>query len=1153
MVEETNLKSLLAACRVLVGVDEPARKIALATKPTSLSDVLSRRLDQTRQLDLVLVPQQPNQDASERSLKLATSDAAGRALIQLERRVSSSELDHDHKPTPSTSTAPPPPPVFGIRDIKVIGMLAGIVARWGIGLALDETVLPPAFADSTRAQPHSRIQEVTDEDEQQHKDTLSTTVSMLLSLVTRTDRQTDGQRQLGSIVAPQVTPLLLAGLCQLAYNNERSGDWNGQLETFANSLPVSASIATLLPLLSSAASPTWFKAMIAKLLSDQLTRPGGVRSLLVVVVGSGSAAGGQDEVGVRKLDMLHRLLTSSTSNSETVSRGIVSQLFGIVNDAVRSSLTPPKSAASQTPPPPPTILRASCFVLAHMLLSPAATDTCHAVFLNRLHTSLLPAASVLPRSRQSSLDQIEPPVTRSRTVLETLTTLSTLFLYSPPLPGLQTLLIGPILPALASLAMFVGFDSGDDEEDQGRKALGGKAKARVVVIECDRRFGNEVRALLETWAKSAEGATVVKRIRQLVEDVEQDKQFGQILGGGAEDEQLEWSWDEDGGVCVRRRFEKRETTDVLVDAAQIVKWLELVNRKDVSGALFVRWLDELQILRTQVGFESAKRAVIRLQLVLQMVDALGSDILTEPEQIIAFVAHALEADRDIADEVVQSETVDSTPASDPTFGLGSLKIVDDEHESRNEASNDDEDAVIPGLGADEIVTTALTLLLAVLEGNEHLDMGSTPMLATIFDKLDSFSSSESELVPPLAREAKLVLSSRRASRLATQSSETSNDTVRDDTFAQSRSTYQQALKLLQDPLLPVRAQGLALLKSLVSSKEAFLSTDQALLPAVLDIFVQALQDDDSFLYLNAIQGLSGMADVFGEQVVKRLVEIYVGGSNDSTRTSVGTGDKGRRELDKRLRMGEALVQVVRRAGQALAVIVYDVVPQLLFVMRTSTLPTPLRSSALTILATTIETAPVALMPFAETLAESCLTLLSVESRPLVAKLAQAHQDQDVVATEQNQVDDDEVDDEFKTDVSNLFAQAQVSSPTGSTSSTGPQSKKRTKVEETPDAVSSFDAKSHPSLRRASILFLGLLFRTVDEQIQDLRNSTEPLIAEIKLPGRRTRQNLSSSSSTSRVTFETIARARVVLRYVHETDRDELVRYQAGQVLQELDE
>lgn len=191
-------------------------------------------------------------------------------------------------------------------------------------------------------------------------------------------------------------------------------------------------------------------------------------------------------------------------------------------------------------------------------------------------------------------------------------------------------------------------------------------------------------------------------------------------------------------------------------------------------------------------------------------------------------------------------------------------------------------------------------------------MTTTPLLSLIFEKLPALASSTtSEIVPPLAREARLVLSVRLAS------SYTPTTASLTDPLAASRARYQEALKLLQDPILPLRAQGLAILRSLVVSPEALLSTDPALLPAVLDIFVQAIEDEDSFLYLNAIQGLSTLADVYGKQIVRRLGQVYLGAQGRVE--EVGEGDKGRRELDKRLRIGEAMVQVVQRAGEALAV------------------------------------------------------------------------------------------------------------------------------------------------------------------------------------------------------------------------------------------
>lgn len=58
----------------------------------------------------------------------------------------------------------------------------------------------------------------------------------------------------------------------------------------------------------------------------------------------------------------------------------------------------------------------------------------------------------------------------------------------------------------------------------------------------------------------------------------------------------------------------------------------------------------------------------------------------------------------------------------------------------------------------------------------------------------------------------------------------------------------------------------------------------------------------SFIYLNSIKGLSALTDVHGNEIIKKLGAIY----SDENQT-----------LDNRLRVGEALLQTIQRAGSAL--------------------------------------------------------------------------------------------------------------------------------------------------------------------------------------------------------------------------------------------
>jgi hypothetical protein len=161
----------------------------------------------------------------------------------------------------------------------------------------------------------------------------------------------------------------------------------------------------------------------------------------------------------------------------------------------------------------------------------------------------------------------------------------------------------------------------------------------------------------------------------------------------------------------------------------------------------------------------------------------------------------------------------------------------------------------------------------------------------------------------LAKEARLVITARLASVSGPQQV-LSGKTESED----PQAIYQKALKLLQDPILPVRAHGLLLLRQLVSRQgnRIDVAVDQALIPAILSIFLQSVEHDDSYLFLNAVQGLATMVDSFGKDVLKGLVTLYAQGLDGANACHTN-----QRDVDKRLRIGEALSQVIRRCGETL--------------------------------------------------------------------------------------------------------------------------------------------------------------------------------------------------------------------------------------------
>jgi hypothetical protein len=192
------------------------------------------------------------------------------------------------------------------------------------------------------------------------------------------------------------------------------------------------------------------------------------------------------------------------------------------------------------------------------------------------------------------------------------------------------------------------------------------------------------------------------------------------------------------------------------------------------------------------------------------------------------------------------------------------------------------------------------------------------VLNEIFLLLEPLTKHHSETLRPLAREARMVLTARLASTSYPSEGSPKKLGVNDD--EQPKAIYQKALTLLQDPLLPVRAHGLLLLRQLASSKtpstndptKLVVALDPALVPGVLSIFLQSVQDEDSYIFLNAVQGLVAMVEGFGKEVLRGLVADYVRGLDGVWAGALDQGD-----VDVKVRIGEALGQVVRRCGDAL--------------------------------------------------------------------------------------------------------------------------------------------------------------------------------------------------------------------------------------------
>jgi hypothetical protein len=274
--------------------------------------------------------------------------------------------------------------------------------------------------------------------------------------------------------------------------------------------------------------------------------------------------------------------------------------------------------------------------------------------------------------------------------------------------------------------------------------------------------------------------------------------------------------------------------------------------------------------------------------------------------------------------------------------------------------------------------------------NPDLSAHTTPILSGILEQIEQLTRYRSESVRILARESRMVLTVRIASSAPTSR----RGPLRGS--SDIAETYQKALKQLQDPILPVRAHGLLLLRQLVTSTRISVPPPAdltPLVPAILDIFLQAIQDSDSYIFLNAVQGLAAVVNSFGKGVLRQLAGLY---TRDADTVSQSTLTQ--QELDSRLRVGEALGQVIRQCGSALPdygashvsvpptfsrtdlrrAVADLLVPSLFTVVRAQHLPTALRTSALSLLGQCADTNDLALLPYAADLTSAMIDLLQIE-------------------------------------------------------------------------------------------------------------------------------------------------------------------------------
>ncbi|KAI9574473.1 hypothetical protein HD554DRAFT_2165961 [Boletus coccyginus] len=692
-------------------------------------------------------------------------------------------------------------------------------------------------------------------------------------------------------------------------------------------LPLSQVMTDLGVVLSSTPPPPpHVRKLASSLLTKSLLRPGGIRALFAAVFGEQE---GSDDPPLEKYERTAGILMAvpASLKPEEYFATIIPRIMELLSLSV-----------------PATYRRAASFSISRMLDSEFLHRSLVSSLLSPIihHPIMLGSKVDFSQGNQPGLPSAAAPPTPTAA----LSMLTVLLLNTDPSPAFITNVLSPVVPPLYALIFHLDTTKTSDpvlkESIQGLLATWGRV---VEMQEGVNTLWSVVRSERIYWEVDISG-----NIRHCAPDMSTKLALftPQDLGKGEE--------------IIGENF-----LDLYPDPAHFVQYVKSLDRLDMASELFVRLLEVYHSVDTEQDTDPS-RGLLYLQMIVQMQTQLADDssptnILRKPEHILSFVKHAL------GSQVAHGTSTPNKAEHSRGLGLEDLRIVD-KADDLEDSDSDDE----PGeLGSDQaensMTATAINLLLAILEANPELSARNAPVLNDIFSLLEPFTNDVSESIRGLAREARMVMTA----RLASCSTSWSAPWRREE--EDPRDIYQKALKLLQDPILPVRAHGLLLLRQLVSSRPraSTPTTDAALIPAIMSIFMQSVQDDDSYIFLNAVQGLSAMVDTFGKDVLRNLLEVY---TRNLSASSVGTLSK--QEVDAKVRVGEALGQVIGRCGDALGVYADMIVPPLMSVFRSSYAPTVLRTSAVSLLTQCVRTSTVSVLGYIDDLAAGMIDLFQVE-------------------------------------------------------------------------------------------------------------------------------------------------------------------------------
>ncbi|KAJ1985065.1 hypothetical protein H4R34_000242 [Dimargaris verticillata] len=465
-----------------------------------------------------------------------------------------------------------------------------------------------------------------------------------------------------------------------------------------------------------------------------------------------------------------------------------------------------------------------------------------------------------------------------------------------------------------------------------------------------------------------------------------------------------------------------------VDTDRFVTFLKDLHDPALVGDFFILLLKEYALTADGSSAHSVdqlSRSLTVMSLVSVLADKMGPVILKRPSQVIEFANGVIEQ---WCTTHLQSNTKPMTwpsptkgtsallePTGQSILNIASLQVNDSPNASvlptvtanpsvfggsEQPTAGFERTAAMEPLDANELLNESgeelslvLQLLAAILYENKALDERDLQQLSVTNHYLRLLAASPYSALRDPAAELAIKINARQAQRDSASSSTGpahQSETQR-RAYEASRDKYQQAMDALEDDILPIRAHGLAILRDMALAQDPFLtdssgtdgSETTARLDQVFDLFLQMVQQEDSYLYLNGVKCLSALTDVQGLRFIPKLTAVYSAIQAPEQQRSLSAPPA---TVDFRLRVGEALLQTVQRAGQALGRYAHLLLPCLLAVLLNEP-NTHLRTSAVSILSAMAEASVYTLHPWLRQIVDWMIQVLTYDQEAELRRAA----------------------------------------------------------------------------------------------------------------------------------------------------------------------